>query len=243
MRMIKSIPIFMLTLVTSAIRPAAADRWSHLLVGENVSRIQYDQLNGIYWFGTDGNGLWRYDGLQFEHVSPASLKHVTALALDAKHDALWVGTPTSLHRFHFKTNVWEYFNKDSGLSENSVTALFVDRRGILWYGFESEDEEVGGGLGKGSTGWYRFTTTEYAKWDSAAASWVPIQGVEPIPSNSFNYEYRSKLIVSHKMLRIICSLAAAAPAFAYLTNLPNFAYWRRFIPRHWRQLETFRRLP
>lgn len=185
--MIKQGCLIALTLIAGTIQPAAAGRWSHFLPLEDVRRIRYDSLANVYWLGTDNNGLWRFDGRQFEHFLPKTpegriINHVTALTIDAKKAELWVGTTDGLFRYHFLSNQWEYFNQDSGLSKNHVTALFVDRRGTLWYGSEDSNSS-GGGVGKkDSTGWYRYTTAGYFKWNPSDRVWVHIPEVEPIPS-------------------------------------------------------------
>jgi ligand-binding sensor domain-containing protein len=179
--------MLMLVFTFGAQRHAVADRWSRFLPAEDVRRIQYDGINKVYWFATDNNGLWRFDGQQFQHFTQTpdgrTIEYITAMVVDAIQNQLWVGTEAGLFCYHWLTNRWEYFDEQSGLSKNSITTLLVDRDGVLWYGSESEDRETGGGIGKKDrTGWYRYTVSEYAKWDSLAKIWVNKSGVEPIPS-------------------------------------------------------------
>lgn len=124
-------------LLAMSVAPAAqASRWSHFLSQENVGQVRYDSVAQIYWFGTSANGVWRFDGRRFERFEPVTGAggrelRITALAIDALHDTLWVGTPTGLFAYHPPAKTWTY------APVGEVTALLVTTSGVLWYGTKS----------------------------------------------------------------------------------------------------------
>ncbi len=117
---------------------AWAGNWSHFLPQEEVRRVVYDRAAQLYWFGSS-NGVWRYDGQTFvllpQPPNAPPLENLSALALDAEHADLWIGTPDGLYLYLTKSMQWGgYFDKTAlGLASHNVTALFVERGGRLWY--------------------------------------------------------------------------------------------------------------
>jgi ligand-binding sensor domain-containing protein len=178
-----------LMLLASLNQPAVAQRWSHFQSFGDVHRARYDRRAQIYWFGTLSNGLWRFDGRDFARLNlPStpygSVNEITALAVDEKNSALWVGSRLGLFRYQEKPQDWKYYDWKPGsnrpeclLKTPHVTALFVDTGGNLWYGFDSTS--VGK---KDATGWYRYTTRGCTKWDSVQACWVNFPCREPLPN-------------------------------------------------------------
>ncbi len=178
-----------LMLLASLNQPAVAQRWSHFQSFGDVHRARYDRRAQIYWFGTLSNGLWRFDGRNFARLNlPStpygSVNEITALAVDDKNSALWVGSRLGLFRYQEKPQDWKYYDWKPGsnrpeclLKTPHVTALFADTSGNLWYGFDSTS--VGK---KDATGWYRYTTRGCTKWDSVQACWVNFPCREPLPN-------------------------------------------------------------
>jgi len=121
-------------LVLMSLAPSAqASRWSHFLSQENVVRIRYDSVAQIHWFGTSNNGVWKFDGRRFERLVPMTMTggrelRITALAVDAGRDTLWVGTPTGLFAYHPPTRTWTY------AQAGDIRALLMTTAGVLWYG-------------------------------------------------------------------------------------------------------------
>lgn len=135
----------LLLMMMSVASAAHASRWSHFLSQENVGQVRYDSVAQIYWFGTSGNGVWRFDGRRFERFEPvtgAGVRElrITALAVDAIHDTLWVGTPAGLFAYHLPAKTWTY------APVGAVTALLVTPSGALWYG--TKNCEIGNRRGE-----------------------------------------------------------------------------------------------
>ncbi|MCG3117958.1 MAG: hypothetical protein ALAOOOJD_00083 [bacterium] len=191
MKLLKQTFILTAVLLLRAFPVSAEDRWTHFLPLENVTRMRYDPMTRTYWFGTDGNGVWRFDGRQFEHLllpeTPryGSVQSITALAVDGKNQVLWIGTAYGLFQYHTLTRAWNYYDECAGLSINYIKTLLVDPYGVLWYGSE------GGGVGKkDSTGWFKYNTQGAFRWDLSArcspcrtGCWVRFSGKGPASNN------------------------------------------------------------
>jgi ligand-binding sensor domain-containing protein len=61
--------------------------------------------------------------------------YVRALAIEAKRDALWVGTSAGLHEIDLKTHQpRNTFTRQDGLANEYVFAIGIDRQGYKWFG-------------------------------------------------------------------------------------------------------------
>ena len=102
---------------------------------------------GNIWFGTYGEGVFKYDGKIFTNYTlNEGLNSNTAYSIVAdKEGTIWVGTNKGLNRFDgnkfqeisivLKTNL-PFSNYASNItpSENSVWSMMLDRKGTLWLG-------------------------------------------------------------------------------------------------------------
>jgi len=152
MKLYSQIGAITLAVIVIFVQPTKAGRWSQFLQLSEVTKMKYDPLTQTYWFGTENNGLWRYDGQQFEHISlPINNEvTVTALALAKNGDTLWVGAHQGILGYHIKSKTWTIYNLDY------IQALFVDARGALWFSLKTS--EIAGAIGKkDKTGWSRWT--------------------------------------------------------------------------------------
>ena len=101
--------------------------------------------NGNIWFGTTGEGVYRYDGkefTQFTQKDGLSNNKVWSIMED-KWGNIWFGTDDGVSRFDGKTISKVPFtvvNANSfGMSipqsgKNSVWSMFQDKSGIIWFG-------------------------------------------------------------------------------------------------------------
>jgi len=105
----------------------------HQPVSTFVRRIHQDR-RGHYWFGTNGDGILRWDGSKLESFS---IKEgfggvaVRGIVEDEKGH-VWFGTERGLTRFDGCSFV--NFRRADGLVGDDVWALLIDRKGVIWTG-------------------------------------------------------------------------------------------------------------
>lgn len=103
------------------------------LVREFV-RTMYQDKKGNYWFGTNGNGIIRYNGQKLETVSIEGigpLNHVREIVED-KAGNVWFGTGYGLIKYD-----GEKFSKyatEVGLQHEDIWGLTIDKSGLIWVG-------------------------------------------------------------------------------------------------------------
>jgi len=98
-----------------------------------IRRIFQDR-SGNLWFGTNGDGVIRYDGERLEYFS---LKEgfggvaVRGIVEDAAGN-VWFGTDGGLTRYDGKS--FTNFTEKDGLINKDVWSLEIDHKGIIWIG-------------------------------------------------------------------------------------------------------------
>ncbi len=95
----------------------------------------YEDRNGNLWFGTNGGGVSRYDGANFEHYTKKEglSNDIVLSILEDRSGNLWFGTNGGgVSRYDGAT--FEHFTVKEGLSNNRVRAILEDRSGNLWFG-------------------------------------------------------------------------------------------------------------
>lgn len=98
-----------------------------------IRRIHKDR-RGHHWFGTNGDGVLRWDGTKLEGFSIREGfggVAVRAIVEDEKGH-VWFGTERGLTRYDGSSFV--NFTKAHGLVGDDVWALLIDRKGITWVG-------------------------------------------------------------------------------------------------------------
>lgn len=120
------------------------DRVAQRVFAPNESvRCGHLHRDGSMWFGTNHEGVYRYNGESFVHYSERD-GLVSNLVNAITHDRsgnLWFGTDRGLCRFDGESFVnvpipWDG-NEDlwgEGLNANLVISLLCDRRGLIWLG-------------------------------------------------------------------------------------------------------------
>ncbi len=111
---------------------------------QNIHCIIQDKA-GNFWFGTSGEGVYRYDGkefTQFTEKDGLSKNSVWSLIED-KSGNIWFGTDDGLSRYDGKTISKIPFTITSSIGagmampqtdKNIVWSIFQDKKGILWFG-------------------------------------------------------------------------------------------------------------
>ena len=90
--------------------------------------------NGYVWFATGGNGVFRFDGLEFvNYTMEDGLIHdwVESL-LEDRHGHIWFGTEGDVSRYD--GNNFTSYSTDTGLGEGAVMSILQGHGGDLWFG-------------------------------------------------------------------------------------------------------------
>lgn len=102
---------------------------------------------GILWFGSNGRGVYRYDGTSFTHITETNgLSNNQVCAITEDRDGnLWFGTANGLCRYDRKTFTTVPIPQSDTTSlwldkvypivnPNQVMSILQDRHGIFWIG-------------------------------------------------------------------------------------------------------------
>ncbi len=96
-----------------------------------VRRILQDQ-SGNLWFGTNGDGVCRYDGKSLDYYTIENGfggRAVRAIVED-KEGNLWFGTSGGVTKYDGEA--FTNFTEEDGLSSNDVWRMYIDRAGNIW---------------------------------------------------------------------------------------------------------------
>ncbi|MDA3867303.1 MAG: SpoIIE family protein phosphatase [Salinivirgaceae bacterium] len=130
---------------------------NHGLSTNQILAILKDD-SGVYWLGTWGGGLNKYDGYSFLHLGkeqglPSNIVPAMAMCAEGR---VWFGTYDDGFFFHENAKVVHY-HKPQGFSESVVWSMLFDRYNDLWFATGGEGlwkfdgeyfsvYETGGGL-------------------------------------------------------------------------------------------------
>jgi len=99
-------------------------------------RTMYQDKKGNYWFGTNGDGIIRYNGQILERITIAGISpHFRVLEIvEDKVGNIWFGSSEGLIKYdgvRFKT-----FSFKEGLSgvNTEIWGLTIDKNGLIWVG-------------------------------------------------------------------------------------------------------------
>jgi ligand-binding sensor domain-containing protein len=97
-------------------------------------REVFQDREGNYWFGTNGDGVCRYDGtslVYFSHDQGFGGVAVRGILQDGQ-GAVWFATDGGVSRY--QAGKFTNYTTANGLSANSVWCIMLDKRGAIWAG-------------------------------------------------------------------------------------------------------------
>ena len=102
-------------------------------ISEFVRRIFQDK-SGNLWFGTNGDGVIRYNGDSLEYFSVYEGFGGFAVRgiVEDKEGNVWFGTSGGVTKYDGES--FTNFTEKDGLINNDVWSIAVDRNGIIWIG-------------------------------------------------------------------------------------------------------------
>lgn len=97
-------------------------------------RVMYQDKKGNYWFGTNGNGIIRYDGQTLENVAiEQKLKYPSVREIvEDNAGNVWFGTSSGLVKYDGEK--FTVFSTEAGLQEEEIWGLTIDKNGLIWVG-------------------------------------------------------------------------------------------------------------
>ncbi|WP_373060066.1 two-component regulator propeller domain-containing protein [Zunongwangia sp. H14] len=105
------------------------------MVSEFVRKI-YQDKNGTFWFGTNGDGIIRYNNKSLEEFNISEDFNGSAGAvrgiIEDKMGNIWFGTSSGLIKYDGKK--FKIFSKEEGLPGKEIWGLTIDEEGLIWVG-------------------------------------------------------------------------------------------------------------
>lgn len=99
-------------------------------------RVMYQDKKGNYWFGTNGNGIIRYDGKTLETITIDGIHlHERIIKIVEDNEGnIWFGTSAGLIKYN--GNKFETFSFKQGLPgvNAEIWGLSIDKSGLIWVG-------------------------------------------------------------------------------------------------------------
>ena len=107
---------------------------SQFSVSELITLPIYQHNSGETWVGTAGKGLIMINGKEETIISPAEgLSDGLVLSLGGNEQYIFIGTSNGLNRYNRKLKkIDRLYNKEDGLTTNSVQAIYCDSRNRVW---------------------------------------------------------------------------------------------------------------
>jgi len=102
-------------------------------IGEYVTSI-FEDSKGNLWFGTNGNGIARYNGVKLKYFTTKEglpSDRVTAIKEDST-GIFWLNTGEGLTKYDGK-NFTNYLVGDD-FSSNMIANLLIDSKNVFWVG-------------------------------------------------------------------------------------------------------------
>jgi ligand-binding sensor domain-containing protein len=103
------------------------------MVSEFV-RTMYQDKKGNYWFGTNGNGIIRYDGQTLEKMTIEQKQKFVAVReiSEDKVGNIWFGTSSGLVKYNGEK--FTTYSTEAGLQNEDIWGLTIDTNGLIWVG-------------------------------------------------------------------------------------------------------------
>ncbi len=97
-------------------------------------RTMYQDKKGNYWFGTNGNGIIRYDGQRLEKITADQNQKWVAVReiVEDSVGNIWFGTSSGLVKYDGVKFIT--YSTEAGLQNEEIWGLTIDSRGLIWVG-------------------------------------------------------------------------------------------------------------
>ena len=97
-------------------------------------RSMYQDTKGNYWFGTNGNGIIRYDGKSLDKMTIKTIQSGVTVReiVEDKAGNVWFATSAGLVKFDGEK--FETYSTEVGLPNEEIWGICIDRKGLIWVG-------------------------------------------------------------------------------------------------------------
>ena len=97
-------------------------------------RTMYQDKKGNYWFGTNRDGIIRYDGEVLEKMTIEQKQKWVSVReiVEDKVGNIWFGTSSGLVKYDGEK--FTTYSTDLGLQNEEIWGLTVDTKGLIWVG-------------------------------------------------------------------------------------------------------------
>ena len=112
------------------------------LLSSKIRSMLHDS-KGFYWFGSDGDGVYRYDGkgyINFTYENGLGDNQIRSIDEDQKGN-IWVGTGMGVSRFDGKKFTRITYDETDLSFKNTINPQWASKPGDLW--FEASDKREG----------------------------------------------------------------------------------------------------
>jgi len=95
-------------------------------------RAMYQDKKGNYWFGTNANGIIRYDGKSLDKISIQTTQKGVSVReiVEDKAGNIWFATSTGLVKFDGEK--FATYSTEVGLQNEEIWSICIDRKGLIW---------------------------------------------------------------------------------------------------------------
>jgi len=95
-------------------------------------RAMYQDKKGNYWFGTNTNGIIRYDGKSLDKITITTTQKAVSVReiVEDKVGNVWFATSSGLVKFDSEKFA-TYFT-EVGLQNDEIWSICIDRKGLIW---------------------------------------------------------------------------------------------------------------
>ncbi len=102
-------------------------------ISEYIREVFQDR-EGVFWFGTNGDGVVRFDGESLTYISEEQGLAGRAIRgiLQDSEGALWFATSGGVSRY--ESGKFTNYTVAEGLSDNNVWSIMLDSTGVIWVG-------------------------------------------------------------------------------------------------------------
>lgn len=97
-------------------------------------RTMYQDKKGNYWFGTNTDGIIRYNGQKLEKVTVEQIRKWFSVRKIVEDNVgnIWFGTSSGLIKYDGEK--FTVFSTEAGLQNEEIWGLAIDRAGLIWVG-------------------------------------------------------------------------------------------------------------